>query len=284
MIRVRQIKVNILKDTKEELLSKISKKLDIKKDEIMSYKINKKSIDARDKNNIFYVYEIDLDIKNENDVRFGIDVFKQEKEEYTYKITGKEKMIQRPIIVGSGPSGLFCGYMLCVCGYNPIIIERGEKIEDRIKTVEKFINTGKLNKDSNVQFGEGGAGTFSDGKLNTLVKDKDYKMKKVFEIFVENGAPEEILYENKPHIGTDKLRKVIINMRNKMISLGCEFKFGKTLTDIIIENDTVKKIIVNNNEVIDCDNLILALGHSARDTFKMLNKKGINMMSKPFAV
>ena len=284
MIRVRQIKVNILKDTKEELLSKISKKLDIKKDEIMSYKINKKSIDARDKNNIFYVYEIDLDIKNENDVRFGIDVFKQEKEEYTYKITGKEKMIQRPIIVGSGPSGLFCGYMLCVCGYNPIIIERGEKIEDRIKTVEKFINTGKLNKDSNVQFGEGGAGTFSDGKLNTLVKDKDYKMKKVFEIFVENGAPEEILYENKPHIGTDKLRKVIINMRNKMISLGCEFKFGKTLTDIIIENDTVKKIIVNNNEVIDCDNLILALGHSARDTFKMLNKKGINMISKPFAV
>ena len=172
--------------------------------------------------------------------------------------------------------------MLSINGYNPIIIERGEKIEERVKTVDIFFKEGILNKNSNVQFGEGGAGTFSDGKLNTLVKD--IRMKKVFEIFKEFGAPNEILYENKPHIGTDILRKVIINMRNKMIEYGCEFRYNSTLTNLIIENNKINGIIINDNEEIKCDNLILALGHSARDTFKMLYKNGINMTSKPFSI
>ena len=280
MIRVRQIKVSILNDTRDELKNKILKKLNIK--EINDIKIIKKSIDARDKENIFYVYEVD--IKTNEKVKFSNDVFETPNEQYKYKITGEKNMKERPIIVGSGPSGLFCAYMLSIEGFKPLIIERGEKVEERIKTIEEFWNNNKLNKNSNVQFGEGGAGTFSDGKLNTLVKDKEYRMKKVFEIFVENGAPKEIMYENKPHIGTDKLIDVVRNIRNKIISLGGEFRFNTCLTDLNIENNKIVSVEVNNNEIIPCDNLILALGHSARDTFKMLHTNNINMISKPFAV
>ena len=282
MIRVRQIKVNILNNDK--LVSKICKKLNIKENDIIDFKINKKSIDARDKNNIYFVYEVDVNLKNEDLINLNNDIFKTPNEEYHYKITGTKKMKERPVVVGSGPAGLFLSYMLSVNGYNPIVIERGEKIEDRIKTVETFFEKGILNESSNIQFGEGGAGTFSDGKLNTLVKDKDFKMKKVFEIFKEFGAPEEIMYDSKPHIGTDNLRNIIINMRNKMKKLGCTFKYNTTLTDLIIKNNKITGIIVNNKEEIPCDNLILAIGHSARDTFKMLSKNNINMKSKPFSV
>ena len=282
MIKIRQIKVSILNDTKEELIKKVSKKLNIKDTDIKNIRINKKSIDARDKNNINYVYEVIIDVNNENKIKISKDIIKYEEEEYTYKITGTNTMKERPIIVGSGPSGLFLGYMLSLNGYNPIIIERGEPIEDRINTVDKFFKEGILNKNSNVQFGEGGAGTFSDGKLNTLVKD--IRQKKVFEIFIENGAPKEIMYDNKPHIGTDILRSVIVNMRNKMKEYGCTFRYNTTLTDLIIKDNKINGIIVNDNEEIKCDNLILALGHSARDTFKMIYKNGINMISKPFSV
>ena len=282
MIKVRQIKISILKDTKDELIKKICKKINIIEEDIIDYKISKKSIDARDKENIYYVYEVILNIKNENKIKLNNDVIIYNEEKYTYSIAGTKIMTERPIIIGSGPSGLFIGYMLSISGFNPIIIERGEQIEDRIKTVDKFFKEGILNKNSNIQFGEGGAGTFSDGKLNTLVKDK--REEKVFEIFVECGAPKEILYENKPHIGTDILRDVIKNMRNKMIENGCTFKYNSTLTDINIEDNKIKSIIINDKEEINTEVLILAIGHSARDTFKMLNKKGVNMMPKPFAV
>ena len=282
MIKVRQIKVSILNDTNEELIKKICKNVNIKKDDILDLKINKKSIDARDKENIYYIYEVIIEVNKENKIKFSNDVLKYEEEKYTYSITGTKTMKERPIIIGSGPSGLFLGYMLSINGYNPIIIERGEKIEDRIKTVDKFFKEGILNNNSNIQFGEGGAGTFSDGKLNTLVKDK--REKKVFEIFKEFGAPEEIMYDSKPHIGTDILRNVIVNMRNKMIENGCTFKYNSTLTDLIIEDNKIKGIVINEKEKINCDVLVLAIGHSARDTFKMLNKNGINMISKPFAI
>ena len=157
-------------------------------------------------------------------------------------------------------------------------------MEERIKTVDKFFETNELNELSNVQFGEGGAGTFSDGKLNTLVKDKVFRGKKVFEIFIENGAPEEIMYLQKPHIGTDILRKVIINMRNKIISMGGEFLYNTKLTDLVIKDKKLVEIELNNKDRIKCNNLVLAIGHSARDTFYMLNKHKLEMMSKPFAV
>ena len=281
MIRVRNIKLLIEEDNEENLLKKVSKKLRI--NNINSYKIVKKSIDARDKNNIYYVYELDIDT-NEKVRVDNKDIFNTPNEEYKYTITGNEILNNKIVIVGSGPSGLFCSYMLSEAGYSPIVIEQGSPIEERVKDVEKFFKTNKLNTLSNIQFGEGGAGTFSDGKLNTLVKDKLNRGKKVFEVFIENGAPEEIMYLSKPHIGTDILRKVIVNMRNKIISMGGEFRFNTKMTDINISDGKISSIIVNSNEEIMCDVLVLAIGHSSRDTFKLLYDKGLNMKSKNFAV
>ena len=281
MIRVRNIKLLIEEDNEENLLKKVSKKLRI--NNINSYKIVKKSIDARDKSNIYYVYELDIDT-NERVRVDNKDIFNTPNEEYKYEITGTNKLNNRIVIVGSGPAGLFCAYMLSEAGYSPLIIEQGSPIEERVKDVEEFFKTNKLNALSNIQFGEGGAGTFSDGKLNTLVKDKLNRGKKVFEIFIENGAPEEIMYLNKPHIGTDILRKVIVNIRNKIISMGGEFRFNTKMTDINISDGKISSITVNSNEEIMCDVLVLAIGHSSRDTFKLLYDKGLNMKSKNFAV
>lgn len=287
MIRIRQLKINISKKQEHALLKKITKVLNIKEEMLVSFKIIKKSLDARKKDNLFYVYEVDVELHSEENVLKRIkspDIFSSPKEEYVFQVSGTEELSTRPIIIGSGPAGLFCAYLLAQHGYNPLIIERGEKVEERVKSVEEFWTTGKLNINSNVQFGEGGAGTFSDGKLNTMVKDKLYRGKKVFEIFVENGAPEEIMYLNNPHIGTDLLRDVIKNIRNKIISMGGEFKYNTTLTNIILEKDSLIAVEVNNQEIIPCPTLVLAIGHSARDTFEMLYNKGLKMFPKPFAV
>ena len=248
MIRVRQIKVLIERDNEKEWMNKISQKLKILEREIKSYQIIKKSIDARKKNSIFFVYEFDVEVCHEEKVlkRVGsCDVFPVSVSKYSFSVTGTEKLKNRIVIVGSGPAGLFCAYFLAEAGFCPIILERGEKMEDRILTVEKFFKSNQLNVHSNIQFGEGGAGTFSDGKLNTLVKDKAFRGRRIFEIFVENGAPEEILYLNNPHIGTDILRKVIVNIRNKIISWGGEFHYLTTLTDIIVSDHKLREIEVN---------------------------------------
>lgn len=286
MIRIRQVNVDIKSD-ESEILNQCAKKIKIDKNKIKSYKIIKKSIDARNKEKIVYSYEIDLEIENEEKIlkrNKSKDILKSPEEKYQFKITGNKKLNERPVIVGSGPAGLFCAYMLAKYGYKPLIIERGQNIEDRIKTVEKFWKTGIINEESNVQFGEGGAGTFSDGKLNTLVKDKEYRNKKILEIFVEMGAPKDILYTNKPHIGTDLLRNVIINLRNKIIQFGGEIRYNSCLTNIGIENSHLKYIEINNEEKIKTEILVLAIGHSARDTFKMLKYKNLAMEPKPFAV
>lgn len=287
MIKVRQIKIDVNKDSKSYLRKKVIEKLKIKDEELISFKINKRSIDARDKEKIFYVYEVILKLVNEEKVlkkNKKLDISKVEDIPYKIEVTGKEELNGKIVIVGSGPAGLFSAYILSSLGYKVLVIERGQKIEDRVKSVEEFFETGKLNINSNVQFGEGGAGTFSDGKLNTLVKDKLKRGKKVLEIFVENGAPEEILYENKPHIGTDLLREVIINMRNNIIKMNGEFRYNTILTNLTISDNKLKQIEVNFNEKISCENLILAIGHSARDTFKMLYDNSIKMSPKPFAV
>lgn len=279
MIRINNIKIDVLKDNKENIIKKLEKEL---KEKVIDYKIVKKSIDAR--KDIKYVYTFDVNVSNEEKVLKNKNVIKTPKEEYKLEITGKNKLENRPVIIGTGPSGLFLGYMLSKYGYKPLLIERGEKIEDRVKTVESFWKDNNLNTESNVQFGEGGAGTFSDGKLNTLVKDKYYRMKKVFEIFVEAGAPKEIMYDYKPHIGTDKLREVVINLRNKIISMGGEFRYSTKLTDLIIKNNKLEGIIVNDKEEIKTNNIFLGIGHSARDTYEMLRGHNLEMKSKPFAV
>ena len=282
MIRIRQIKVPILEE--QTLQDKIAKQLRVNKQDIKNITIIKKSLDARKKDNLFYVFEVDVEIKNEEQIiknNKSQDIFKTPIEEYIFPKTNKDI---KPIIVGTGPAGLFAAYILAENGIKPLVIERGEKVEERVKTIEKFWETGKLNPESNVQFGEGGAGTFSDGKLNTLVKDKAFRGKKVFEIFVENGAPKEIMYENKPHIGTDILREVIINMRNKIISMGGEILYNTKLTNINIKDNKLVSIEVNDTQTIPCNDLILAIGHSARDTFKMLYEKNVSMSAKPFAI
>ncbi|MDD3341618.1 MAG: NAD(P)-binding protein [Bacilli bacterium] len=287
MIRVRQIRVSFEQNTEAEIKKRISKKLWIPKEAILSYRISKKSIDARKKPDIMICYEADVYVKDEDKVLSKTrsnDVLKVVEEDYECKVTGNKAMKHRPVIVGSGPAGLFAAYLLAEKGYAPIVIERGEAVEKRVQTVESFWETGLLNKESNVQFGEGGAGTFSDGKLNTLVKDKEGRGKKVFETFVKHGASEDILYENKPHIGTDVLREVVKGMREEIIKNSGEFHYETCLSDIKIENDKVKAIEINQEKWIDTDTLVLAVGHSARDTFAMLYEKGIQMEAKPFAV
>lgn len=287
MIKVRQVKVNVIDKSIDTIKESLLKKLNIKEKDLIDFYIRRESIDARDKESIYYSYEIDCNIVDEDKFlkkNKNSDVEKTIFEEYSFHSTGDKVLNKRPVIIGSGPCGLFAAYMLSVNGLKPIVLERGEKIEDRVNTVNKFWKDNKLNVNSNVSFGEGGAGTFSDGKLNTLVKDKNHRIRKVFEVFVENGAPEEILYSSKPHIGTDVLREVIINMRNKMIEMGATFKYNSLVTDINIENNKIKSVVINNKEVIDTDVLVVAIGHSARDTFKLLNDKGLDMESKPFAV
>jgi len=285
MIRLRQIKLGI--EEEDKLLEKCAKKLNISINKIKDYKINKKSLDARKKSNLCYIYEVDILLDNEDKILSiykSKDIFKTPNEEYFINVSGKKKLNYRPIIVGSGPCGLFCAYMLASLGYKPIIIERGDSIDTRIKKVEEFWSNGNLDKDSNVQFGEGGAGTFSDGKLNTLTKDKLYRQKKIFEIFLDCGAPKEILYINNPHIGTDILVTVLKNMRKKIEAMGGEFRFRNKLTDIKIDKNKIKEIEINNSEVIKTDILVLAIGHSARDTFKMLLDRKISIVPKPFAI
>ena len=278
MLRIKNIKINVKEKDQIKLIKQyISKKYNLNIDSI---KINKQSIDARHKPDIFYIYEIDVDINDKKYLKYdNIEEINEEE----YKIPNLNKTLQnRPIIIGFGPAGLFCSYILAKAGLNPIVFERGKQIEERVKDVEEFWNNNKLNTNSNIQFGEGGAGTFSDGKLNTMIKEK-LRQRFVFKTFVEFGASEEILYLNKPHIGTDLLRNIIINIRNEIIKLGGEINYNSTLTGINTENNQIKSIIINNKDEYITDNLVLAIGHSARDTFKMLNNY-LEMVPKPFAV
>ncbi len=280
MIRIKGIKTKIEENI--DLYNIVSNKLNISKDKIKKIIIKKKSIDARSIDKFSYIFDLDVFVDNE-DKYLKKGIYKVNDEQYTLPLKGNVPILKRPLVIGAGPAGLFCAYMLAKYGYKPILYERGEKIEQRVKTVENLWQNNCFSLNSNVQFGEGGAGAFSDGKLNTLVKDKASRMHEVFKIFVECGAPKEILYDSKPHIGTDILRKVVINLREKIISMGGDIYYNSLLEDIIVEDNKLKSIIVNGKK-IDTDILVLAIGHSARDTYRMLHSKGISMQAKPFAV
>lgn len=296
MIRISQIKMPV-SHSEEDLLQKAAELLHIEKTDILSWKIVRKSVDARKKPDIYFIYTVDVEAAGEERIlrRLSRDSHKgagnrgpqiQKAEENAYHFPKAVRSLDagRPVIIGTGPAGLFCGYLLAQYGYRPILLERGKAVEDRKKDVESFWETGVLQPDSNVQFGEGGAGTFSDGKLNTLVKDRNGRNREVLRIFVRAGAPEEILYEAKPHIGTDLLMLIVRNMREEILAWGGEVRFGSKVTDILIDGGAIQGIVINGTERLRTDTVVLAIGHSARDTFQMLYERAVPMEAKAFAV
>lgn len=286
MIRIHQVKMPP-GHKPEELEGKIKKLLKLSDKEKFGWNIAKCSIDARKKPEIYLNYTVDVTgLKEQNVLKRCKDknISLTEPMAYRFPALGKKELAHRPVIVGTGPAGLFCGYMLAKHGYRPILLERGKKVEERYQSVEAFWKSGVLDTECNVQFGEGGAGTFSDGKLNTLVKDKDGRNREVLSIFVEAGAPEAILYEGKPHIGTDILMRVVKNMRETIIRYGGEVHFDTKMTGLIIDGERIKGVVVDGKNVIPTETVVLAIGHSARDTFEMLYQEQIPMEAKSFAV
>lgn len=291
MIRINQVKIRT-EHTREQLVKKAAEILRIPVQDIVKMDIVRQSIDARKKPEIFYSYTLDLQVKKEEKVLkaagrrkgAGDQISKVSPVPYHFPESGTKRQEHPTVIIGTGPAGLFCGYFLALHGYRPILLERGKDVDARKKDVEAFWEKGVLNPASNVQFGEGGAGTFSDGKLNTLVKDKEGRNRAVLETLVRFGAKESILYEAKPHLGTDVLSRVVKNMREEIISLGGTVCFESQVTDIKFENDRVSGVVINHERYLPCEQLVLAVGHSARDTFSMLYDKQIPMEAKAFAV
>lgn len=291
MIRIQQLKLNI-EHSEADLKKKISKTLHVKEDALLSFRIKKRSLDARKKPELYFIYTVDVEVQGEKQIlkkNKNKDITLAKEKVYLLPENGTIPLKHRPVIIGCGPAGLFCGYLLAEKGYRPIFIEQGKRVEERKADVEEFWKTKVLNPDSNVQFGEGGAGTFSDGKLNTLVKDSFGRNLKVLETFVKFGAPEEILYINKPHIGTDILMGVIRNMRESLIDMGADFFFSTKVTDFMFENHALKSLELKDlqadqKKILDTDLAVLCIGHSSRDTFKVLHECGIEMQPKSFAV
>lgn len=285
MIQISQLKLPV-SHSKARLEEKIKKTLKIDEKQLLSYQIAKRSIDARKKPDIYYVYTINVRVAHEEALlknRKLPNVSVAKDTAYHMPVSGLHPLKQRPLIAGAGPAGIFCAYILTECGYYPIVFERGKKIAERQKDVAHFWETGVLQPSSNVQFGEGGAGTFSDGKLNTAVKDPANRNRFVLETFARFGAPEQILYDAKPHIGTDILAKVIENIREYLIEKGAEFVFETQVTDFEIQNRKISAVYCGKKRYA-ADLVVLALGHSARDTFSCLRKQNVPMEAKNFAV
>ncbi|QIB68978.1 NAD(FAD)-utilizing dehydrogenase [Aminipila butyrica] len=280
--RISEIKLNV-KESPSAIPEKIAKKIGRDKEAIMDYKIVRESIDARDKEQIRLVYTVDFELAGELSGRGAkLGLKEAVASTYTFVETGLKKMKNRPVIAGFGPCGMFAALILSEMGYQPLVLERGMPMEQRVGQVQKFWQEGLLDPESNVQFGEGGAGTFSDGKLTTQIKDQ--RIGKVLQELVAAGAHEEVLYKQKPHIGTDVLRRVVVNIRKKILANGGEIRFGTKVTDVQLIDGAVSAVQVNGQEWIETENLILAMGHSARDSFRMLHQKGMDLMQKPFSI
>lgn len=311
MIRVNQLKLAVSEDVsrlKYKIIQTLQLKRIYKNEPIpeFTYKIIKRSLDARKKPELFFVYAVSVSFSPAEEARIirqkrDNNVLLMQEKPYMLPKTGKEVLHKNPVIIGSGPAGLFCAYLLAQKGYCPIVLERGENVDKRVETVEKFWAKNPVNPESNVQFGEGGAGTFSDGKLNTLVKDPNGRNQYVLDTFVKFGAKKECAFTAKPHLGTDELAKIVKNIRNEIIDLGGQFLFSCKMTKLVDDKMGIKSMLVDNFSgedyllpdgrrigqgvsELETELLILAIGHSARDTFEMLYEHGIPMQQKQFAV
>lgn len=291
MIQISQLKLPV--DHKpEDLKRKAAKVLRIRPEKIQALTICRRSLDARKKPELFFSYTVLVETQQENQILHKAKCSQAvlcKQEEYRFPEPGTERLAHRPVIIGCGPAGLFCGLMLARAGYRPVILERGEDVDARRLTVDRFWQTGSLHPDSNVQFGEGGAGTFSDGKLNTLVKDPFRRNALVLNLFWEFGADASILYDYKPHIGTDVLAGIVKSMRQEIIRLGGTVRFSCQVTDLKVNNRQLlglelKDTKTGAQEFLPADAAVLAIGHSARDTFEMLHRRGVPMDKKSFAV
>ena len=298
MIRINQLKLPVT-HTEKDLYKKAAKLLRVPEEQIQSLAPVRQSLDARKKNELLYIYSLDASVAGKEEAIVkkakNANVILRREQPYRFPESGNEPLKHRPVIVGFGPAGMFCGLMLARAGYRPLILERGEKVEDRERHVTEYWKGGCLRPESNVQFGEGGAGTFSDGKLNTLVKDPSGRNLKVLEILAEAGADPSITYISKPHVGTDVLSLVVKNIREEILRLGGEIRFGTKLEDFETENGRISSVTVSSSpsasepmerktERIPAEAVVLAIGHSARDTFHMLSKKELEMQPKAFAV
>ncbi len=286
MFRIENIRTSI--DTHEsEIRPLVCKKLRIPPSRLDKLIFVKKAIDARKKDAIQFVYTVDVTFKHE---RIFLKTYRppgylkiKPVKPYIFQIGSPQKSLKHPpVVVGTGPCGLFAGLLLARAGLSPIVIERGKPVKDRIRDVEDFIKNGTLNPESNIQFGEGGAGTFSDGKLYTLINDPRTHF--IFKTLIDAGAPPEIAYSAKPHIGTDKLRDVVRNLRQMIANAGGILRFESKLTDIDVEDDSLKAIRINDEKNIETNRLILATGHSARDTMEMLHQRGLAIEQKAFSI
>lgn len=295
MIQISQIKLPC--GTNRSILNnKIRSILHLNADEDFSWKISRHSVDARKKPDLYDVYSVTVELKKgrgweQNLVRRRKNrniIYKEKKEYHPVKTAkGAPELKYRPVVIGFGPAGMFCALLLAEAGYRPLVLERGSSMEERIRDVENFWSEGTLNPESNIQFGEGGAGTFSDGKLTTNVRDAAGRNERVAQILIRAGAPEDIAYENLPHIGTDVLRKVVVNIRKRIQDLGGEIRFHSKAADFLTEDGRITGIKVESEAksyVVKADRVVLAPGHSSRDTIRTLYKEKLPMSQKAFAV
>jgi hypothetical protein len=292
MLRLTEIKLPI-GHSDDEIKTAIIKRLGIVADELTSYVVFKRGVDARKSHAILYTYTLDVALRDEAAIlaRFNNDPHIRISPDTSYHFVAQapQNLTSRPIIIGMGPAGLFAGLLLAQMGFRPLILERGKAVRERTKDTFGLWRQGVLNPESNVQFGEGGAGTFSDGKLYSQIKDPRYLSRKVLEEFVKAGAPEEILYESHPHIGTFRLVGMVEKMRETILSLGGEIRFGSRVDDLEITQESdnagqVTGVMLSNGEHVTTHHLVLAVGHSARDTFEMIHKRGIYIEAKPFSI